>query len=105
MKGVCSLLADAASAVADISALIWRIRRSSVDGCITFSLDHGPTRGFLISVHRKSATDKIANTGCDRLLAFHQSMIRKRGYRFSLATNAERVCAEIMLKSEDDRRA
>jgi hypothetical protein len=26
------------------------------------------------------------------------SMIRKSGYRFSLATNAERVCAEIMLK-------
>jgi len=26
------------------------------------------------------------------------SMIRKRGNRFSLATNAERVCAEIMLK-------
>ena len=29
-----------------------------------------------------------------------QSMIRKSGYRFSLATNAERVCAEIMLKQE-----
>ena len=28
------------------------------------------------------------------------SMIRKSGYRFSLATNAERVCAEIMLKSK-----
>jgi hypothetical protein len=27
-------------------------------------------------------------------------MIRKSGYRFSLATNAERVCAEIMLKQE-----
>src|SRR6201996_2910094 len=27
-----------------------------------------------------------------------QSMIRKSGNRFSLATNAERVCAEIMLK-------
>jgi hypothetical protein len=27
-----------------------------------------------------------------------QSMIRKSGRRFSLATNAERVCAEIMLK-------
>jgi hypothetical protein len=25
-------------------------------------------------------------------------MIRKSGHRFSLATNAERVCAEIMLK-------
>ena len=25
-------------------------------------------------------------------------MIRKSGYRFSLATNAERVCAEIMLQ-------
>jgi hypothetical protein len=25
-------------------------------------------------------------------------MIRKSGYRFCLATNAERVCAEIMLK-------
>jgi hypothetical protein len=25
-------------------------------------------------------------------------MIRKSGNRFSLATNAERVCAEIMLK-------
>jgi len=28
-------------------------------------------------------------------------MIRKSGYRFSLATNAERVCAEIMLKSKE----
>jgi hypothetical protein len=27
-------------------------------------------------------------------------MIRKSGYRFSLATNAERVCAEIMLKQK-----
>jgi hypothetical protein len=27
-------------------------------------------------------------------------MIRKSGNRFSLATNAERVCAEIMLKQE-----
>ena len=40
-----------------------------------------------------------------RLLTLIQSMIRTRraalaqsGYRFSLATNAERVCAEIMLK-------
>jgi len=28
------------------------------------------------------------------------SMIRKSGNRFSLATNAERVCAEIMLKTK-----
>jgi len=28
-------------------------------------------------------------------------MIRKSGNRFSLATNAERVCAEIMLKQSD----
>jgi hypothetical protein len=28
-------------------------------------------------------------------------MIRKSGNRFSLATNAERVCAEIMLKQGD----
>jgi hypothetical protein len=55
MKGVCSLLVDAASAVADISALIWRISRSSVDGCMTFSFDRGSTRSLLISVHRKSA--------------------------------------------------
>jgi len=27
-------------------------------------------------------------------------MIRKSGYRFSLATNAERVCAEIMLEQK-----
>jgi hypothetical protein len=27
-------------------------------------------------------------------------MIRKSGNRFSLATNAERVCAEIMLKQQ-----
>jgi hypothetical protein len=31
-----------------------------------------------------------------------QSMIRKSGSRFSLATNAERVCAEIMLKQRDE---
>jgi hypothetical protein len=29
------------------------------------------------------------------------SMIRKSGNRFSLATNAERVCAEIMLKQKE----
>jgi hypothetical protein len=29
-------------------------------------------------------------------------MIRKSGYRFSVATNAERVCAEIMLKQKDE---
>jgi hypothetical protein len=29
-------------------------------------------------------------------------MIRKSGNRFSLATNAERVCAEIMLKQGDE---
>jgi hypothetical protein len=28
-------------------------------------------------------------------------MIRKSGYRFSLAPNAERVCAEIMLEQKD----
>jgi hypothetical protein len=28
-------------------------------------------------------------------------MIRKSGNRFSLATNAGRVCAEIMLKQKD----
>jgi hypothetical protein len=42
------------------------------------------------------------------MTASFQSMIRKStpsgydpmgGYRFSLATNAERVCAEIMLKT------
>jgi hypothetical protein len=32
-------------------------------------------------------------------------MIRKSGYWFSLATSAERICAEIMLKQEDERRA
>jgi len=30
-------------------------------------------------------------------------MIRKSGYRLSLATNAERVCAEIMLKQKIER--
>jgi hypothetical protein len=29
-------------------------------------------------------------------------MIRKSGSRFSLATNAERVCADIMLKQMDE---
>src|SRR3979411_516301 len=29
-------------------------------------------------------------------------MIRKSGHRFSLATNAERVCAEIMLKQKSE---
>jgi hypothetical protein len=29
-------------------------------------------------------------------------MIRKSGYWFSLATNLERVCAEIMLKQKDE---
>jgi hypothetical protein len=31
-------------------------------------------------------------------------MIRKSGYRFSLATNAECVCAEIMLNQESKAR-
>jgi len=31
-----------------------------------------------------------------------KSMIRKSGYRSSLATNAKRVCAEIMLKQRDE---
>jgi hypothetical protein len=30
-------------------------------------------------------------------------MIRKSGHRFSLATNAERVCAEIMLEQKLER--
>ena len=30
-------------------------------------------------------------------------MIRKSGHRFSVATNAERICAEIMLKQEPER--
>jgi len=39
-------------------------------------------------------------------LKFHSwSMIWKSGHRFSLATNAKGVCAEIVLKQEDDRRA
>jgi hypothetical protein len=32
-----------------------------------------------------------------------QSMIRKSGYRFSLATNMEGVCAEIMLNHKEMR--
>ena len=42
---------------------------------------------------------------CGRLIQMRNgamSMIRKSGNRFSLATNAERVCAEIMLKQEKD---
>jgi hypothetical protein len=42
MNGAYSLLGEAASAVAEISALICRISRSSVDGCMTFSFDSGP---------------------------------------------------------------
>src|SRR3954469_585766 len=41
MNGTYSLLGEDASAVAEISALIWRMSRSSVDGCITFSFDRG----------------------------------------------------------------
>jgi hypothetical protein len=42
-------------------------------------------------------------TGSGRLLEHDpESMIRKSGNRFSLATNAERVCAEIMLKQRDE---
>src|SRR6476619_2881572 len=41
MNGAYSLLGEDASAVAEINALIWRISRSSVDGCITFSFDRG----------------------------------------------------------------
>jgi hypothetical protein len=32
-----------------------------------------------------------------------RSMIRKSGYRFSLGTNAVRVCPEIMLKQKMER--
>jgi len=38
-------------------------------------------------------------------IRLRQSMTRKSGDRFSLATNAGGVCAEIMLKQEDGRRA
>jgi hypothetical protein len=31
-------------------------------------------------------------------------MIRESGYRFSLATNAERICAEIMLNQKPKAR-
>jgi hypothetical protein len=41
INGAYSLLDEVASAVADTSALIWRISRYSVDGCMTFSFDHG----------------------------------------------------------------
>jgi hypothetical protein len=40
INGAYSSLDEVASAVADISALIWRIRRYSVDGCMIFSFDH-----------------------------------------------------------------
>ena len=49
--------------------------------------------------------EDVAGGHVYRWLTLIKSMIRKSGYRFSLATNAERVCAEIMLKQEDDRRA
>ena len=45
------------------------------------------------SARAEGAVAPRLSTGCCR-----KSMIRKSGNRFSLATNAERVCAEIMLK-------
>jgi hypothetical protein len=38
------------------------------------------------------------------LAGLRQSMIRKSAKRFSFATNAVRVCAEIMLKQEPEAR-
>jgi hypothetical protein len=70
MNGACSLLVDDASAVADISALIWRISRSSVDGCITFSFDLGsdqmiPDFGSS-QVAKSHESKKLAATDCSR---------------------------------------
>jgi hypothetical protein len=78
MNGACSLLVDDASAVADISALIWRISRSSVDGCITFSFDLGSDQmipDFGSSQVAKSHESK--KIGCDRLLALQRASVRK----------------------------
>jgi hypothetical protein len=70
MNGACSLLVDAASAVADTSALIWRISRSSIDGCITFSFDHGPDQMIPdFGSPQASKTSGTEHAGCDRLLA------------------------------------
>jgi len=75
MKAVCSLPVDAASAVADISALIWRISRSSVDGCMTFSFDRGLGQLIPDFVHRKSASHMNRRSGCDTLLSRHQALV------------------------------
>jgi hypothetical protein len=70
MNGACSLLVDDASAVADIRALIWRISRSSVDGCISFSFDLGSDQmipDFGSSQVAKSQEPQIlAATDCSR---------------------------------------
>jgi len=53
-----------------------------------------------LAVQRPGAFPRTA-TGARRLSPLRivsYSMIRKSGHRFFLATNAERVCAEIMLK-------
>jgi hypothetical protein len=72
VNGTCSLLVDAASAVAVISALIWRISRSSVDGCITFSFDHGTDQMLLISFTASPQTSGTVDAGCDRLRGFNE---------------------------------
>jgi hypothetical protein len=43
----------------------------------------------------------MIQNGLDRQVSANSSMIRKSGHRFSLATNAEGVCAEIMLNQKD----
>jgi hypothetical protein len=50
---------------------------------------------------RQVSQERLTGPPLSAHLAVRQSMIRKSGYRFSLATNAERVCAEIMLKQND----
>jgi hypothetical protein len=69
------------------------IRKSSPSG-------HDPMGGHRFSEKDQAQTrSRSAMTIQPEFIAFW-SMIRKSGYRFSTATNAERVCAEIMLKSK-----
>jgi hypothetical protein len=74
MNGACSLLVDDASAVADISALIWRISRSSVDGCINFSFDLGSNQMIpdfgSPQVGKPHESQILAATDCSRLSEF-----------------------------------
>jgi hypothetical protein len=83
-------------------ALALRPRRLSHEPYQPRQFDENLTRAE--ALRRIEALEK-GNRDCGLVLEHdpkkHALGLRPAGHRFSLATNAERVCAEIMLKQKD----